>query len=119
MSSLNVESFIAKFSKPYWPPFDPSRYVVLKSSEDIAAFNLFWVMHGKFRSLPQGFITNNLVSWLKAVKIVQYEVEGCPLYETLIAVSVDDFYKQVVLKYPAPFIEVYPLATWAKLFNAT
>lgn len=111
-----VKQFLKKLKTPYWTPLPTSRYLTNWQGQ-VANFNLYYVLRGRPSTSQPGDIARNIGYWNCAKAVNETETAFGPVGDTVVVLTPEEFWLQVVKVQPTLFTKFLPLKDWQRLMN--
>lgn len=111
-----VKQLLKKLKSPYWAPYPTSKYLT-NWHGNVAIFNMYYVLRGRPSSQQIGDIQRNIGYWNCAKAISDTQTPFGPIGDTVVVLSPEEFWQQVIKVQPTMFTKFLPLKDWQRLMN--
>lgn len=115
---MTYEQFKQKLANPYWTPHPTSRY--LRTWEgNVAQFNMYFVLRGRFSSHLIGDLAKNIDAWRLAGRIVLQPTNVGDVADSVVCMTPAEFCTHMVMPNQILFARFLPITTWHRILNET
>ncbi len=111
-----VKQLLKKLKTPYWTPLATPKYLT-NWQGNVANFNLYYVLRGRPSSHHAGDIARNFAYWQCAKAVNETETAFGPVGDTVVVLTPEEFWHQVIKVQPNLFTKFLPLTDWQRLMN--
>ena len=111
-----VKQLLKKLKTPYWTPYPTSKYLT-NWHGNVATFSMYYVLRGRPSSSLAGDIQRNIGYWNCAKTIIDTPTPFGPIGDTVVVLSPEEFWQQVIKAQPTIFTKFVPLKDWQRLMN--
>lgn len=113
-----LNNLLADLAIPYWTPLPTSRYLT-NWQGNIAQFNVYYVLRGRFSSHHTGDLAKHQEYWKFAGVLCNIQSNSGPLAETILVASPVELFDHVIQAEAIKFSKYMPLMEWHRLLNET
>lgn len=111
-----VKQLLKNLKTPYWTPYRTSKYLT-NWQGNVANFNMYYVLRGRPSSSPAGHIARNIGYWRCAKAINEIETAFGPIGDSVVVLTPEAFWQQIIKVQPTIFTSFLPLKDWQRLMN--